>query len=262
MSDETDPFMAFDWYFSDASLEESARSHTLLQKPRETQTLILLLNADSVVSFALWSTLPEDHPVAALWLETNTDLLATVYLAYGGFYRQALTVLRAWFEIAVLGVFFSGHHGQPTGRYEQWRQGTRHAPVRMDRIAASLAARDDRTVDVQEGAFLSVLQPVHSFLSAQVHAQGLDVWDLQRGRDNVPRFLLRSYDIWYSEVFNAFNAICFLYRVFFPSAIANYLAGSDSERDALRRLDGSLSALMPEFGALVEQVLTLTGPSE
>lgn len=92
---ERDPFMTFDLYFTDTSPRDSARHHAVEDKPAETNVLMQLIEADSIIHFALWSELPENHPVAELWLETQTDLLATIYLAYGGFFRQALTVLRA-----------------------------------------------------------------------------------------------------------------------------------------------------------------------
>ena len=89
-----DPFSIFDWYFAD-TLRDSARYQALEDRPSETLTLMELVNADSLVHFSLWSELPSNHPVAELWSETQTDLQATIYLAYGGFFRQAFTVLRS-----------------------------------------------------------------------------------------------------------------------------------------------------------------------
>jgi len=249
------PFMTFDWYFTDVSEGESARYHALEDKPVETTSLMHLTQADSVIHFALWSELPENHPVAELWLETQTDLLATIYLAYGGFFRQALTVLRSWFEIAIHGVFLSAHYGQPSGRYEQWRRGQRNAPANIHKLAQALASRQDMVVQTEEAEILSKIEPVYSFLCHRTHAQGLDIYDLQDGRDNVPRYLPRSFDVWYQKVLESFDAVCFLYRVFFPKQIAAYLQRSAAEKQRALKLTVSLSGLMPDFERLMKEVL-------
>jgi len=264
MADNRNPYWVFDWYFTDASGQESARHQALTDKPLETAVLMDLVRADSLVHFALCSELPEGHPVAELWLETQTDLLATIYLAYGGFFRQAFTVLRSWFEIAVHGVFFSAHHGQPSGRYEQWRHGQRNAPARMEDLARSLATRSDKAIQVDQSTIYHKLDPVYSFLSQQTHAQGLDIYELQAGRDNVPRYLPRSFDLWYEKVLEAFDAVSFLYRVFFPAEIASYFRKSKAEATRALDLARSLAPVMPDFGKLVEEVMVLvkTTPSE
>ncbi len=91
---DKDQVGAFDWYFTDISEEDSARSQALQEKQLETNVLVDLISADSLVNFALWNELPKNHPVAELWLESQTDLQATIYLAYGGFFRQALVIVR------------------------------------------------------------------------------------------------------------------------------------------------------------------------
>ncbi len=259
--EDKDPFSSFDWYFTDASAEDGARRRALNDRPQQTLALMHVVSANSLMHFALWSELPAGHPVAELWLETQTDLLATIYLAYGGFFRQALTILRSWFEIAVHGVFFSEHYGQPNDRYEQWRRGRRNAPAKMLDLARSLASRADKAVNVEESAILDKLGPVYEFLSLQTHAQGLDIYDLQKGRDNVPRYLPESFDLWLAKVLEAFNAICFLYRLFFPKEIAAYLKGSRAELERMVELTRVLRSPIPEFGTLVDDVLVLVARS-
>ena len=259
---ERDPFMTFDWYFTDVSNGHAARQHALEAKPKETSVLMYLVSADSLIHFALWSKLPKNHPVAELWLETNTDLLATIYLAYGGFFRQALTVLRSWFEIAVHGVFFSAHYGQPSGRYQQWRRGQRNAPANIHKLAKALASRQDKIFEVNESLILEKIEPIYSYLSQHTHAQGLDVYDLQDGRDNVPRYLPRSFDIWYGNILEAFDALCFLYRIFFAKEIADYLKNAEKEMERAHRFAESLSGLMPDLGRLMTDVLGIaTSPN-
>lgn len=248
---EDDPFMTFDWYFSDVSERDGARFHALKSKKTETSVLMELIEAESLMHFALWNELPKNHPVGELWLETQTDLLASVYLAYGGFFRQALSVLRCWFEIAVHGVYFSDHYGQKNERYEQWRRGERKVPSKMEHVAKSLAFRQDIVVKIDEDTILKKLKPIYSFLSQHTHAQGLDIHQLQQGRDNVPRFLPRSYDIWYKKVLEAFDAISFLYRIFFPNQIASYFKGSEAELNRIRKLTKSLAKVLPNFSDLM-----------
>jgi hypothetical protein len=250
-----DPFMIFDWYFTDTSQRDSARYHALRDKPAETNVLMQLKEADSIVHFALGSELPDNHPVAELWLETQTDLRATIYLAYGGFFRQALAVLRSWFEIALLGVYFSDHYGQYNEKYEQWRRDERNAPANISDLARALASRRDMVNVVEEATILNRLEPIYSFLSRQIHGRGLDIYDLQRGRDNVPRYLSRSFDIWYGKVLEVFGALCFLYRAFFTREIASYLV-STSEVDSAQRLSNSLSGTVPDFRNLMDDVIT------
>lgn len=258
--EEVNPFISFDWYFADYSEEDGARFRALKERAEQTVVLARLVQADSLTNFALWSELPEDHPVGELWPETQTDLLATIYLAYGGFFRQALATLRSWFEVSTHAVFFSGHYGQPTGRYEQWRKGQRNAPANMAVLADSLAAREDKNLPVDKETFRLKLCPIYEFLSRQTHAQGLDVCDLQEGRDNVPRYLPKSFDIWNSKVLEAFDSICFLYRVFFPKPVAAYLRGSGKELERMIELGDLLKGSLPGFGELVQEVLAVMKP--
>lgn len=246
------PFIVFDWHFTDAS-DESARSAALQDRPKETKVLMDLSTANTLIHFALWEQLPKGHPVAQLWLETETDLEASIYLAYGGFFRQALSVLRTWFELVVHGVYFSDHFGQPTGRYEQWRKGLRNAPAKMKPIAESLAARTDKKLEVSAEEIFNLLNPTYDFLSHQAHGSGLDVYDLQDGRDNVPRYLERSFTLWYEAVIRAFDAACFLYRVFFPSEVAGYLTDAPTEMRRALKVARLLSDKAPNLELLITE---------
>jgi hypothetical protein len=250
-----DPFMSFDWYFADVSKRDGARFHALEARKAETVVLMNLIDADSLVNFALWSKLPKNHPVAELWLETQTDLLASIYLAYGGFFRQALAVDRCWFEIAVDSVYYSGYYGEKNSRYNQWRAGERNAPVNMEKIARSLAVRKDLAITIDETAILAKLKPLYSSLSQHTHAQGLDIYKYQEGRDNVPRYLSKSYDIWYKALLDTFDCTAFLFRIFFSKQIAAYLKDSTTE---LERAHALVEALrLPELTCLMNDVFAI-----
>jgi hypothetical protein len=256
MMEERNPFIAFDWYFADVSKRDAARYHAIKDKPKETSVLMDLVSANVLIHFALWNELPKAHPVGELWLETETDLIATIYLAYGGFFRQALVVLRAWFEIAIHSVYFSNHYSQPSSRYRQWRCGKRNAPASIHKLAEALASRRDMIFKADKAIIQEKLEPIYSFLSEQTHARGLDVYNLQEGRDNVPRYLSRNFDIWYEKVLEAFDALCFLYRIFFMREIASYFKYSEIEMQHACALAESLSGVMPDFGCLMTDVFS------
>lgn len=249
---ERDPDIAFDWYFSDVSETDGARNAALTDQQAHTQELIGLVNADSIVHFALWSELPEGHPVSELWLESQTDLLATIYLAYGGYFRQAFTVLRSWFEIAMQGIFFAGHFGKPNARYEQWRMGNRNAPISMHSIASALVnRRTSNGVPLTEQAILQKLDPVYSVLSQHAHGRGLDVFDLQDGRDNVPRYLPKSFNLWYETVFSTVDAVYFFYATFYRDDVGSYLATSKSEFKRADSLCDEIGSKLPSYILLI-----------
>ena len=245
--DDRSPFTAFDWDYAD-QFEDSARRTALDNRPAETDILMSLAKANSLIHFGLLCELSEHHPVAEMWLESQTDLLASVYLAYGGFFRQALAIVRSWFEIAVHALFFSAHYGQPTG--------ARNAPANMPALARSLANRPDKLVNIDESTILAKLDPIYSFLCEHVHAQGVDVHNLQQGRDIVPRYLPRSFEVWYEKLLEAFDSVCFLYKLFFSQHIASHLAKSETEKQSAQSLVGSLSGTLPEFSALMTEALS------
>ncbi len=101
-----------------------------------------VIDAGSIISFGVGSSLPSEHPVPQLWLETQTDLQSTIYLAYGGYFRQAFTILRCWLELSIYGVYFAEHYEQqPTSRYKAWRNRHREAPANMQNVARAPAGQ-------------------------------------------------------------------------------------------------------------------------
>jgi hypothetical protein len=250
---------AFDWDWSDGFDQQSVRGKALRNRPRQTRMLSRLCEADSLVHFALWSKLPKHHPVGELWLEAQTDLHGSIYLAYGGYFRQALAVLRLWLEMAVNGVYFAKYYGQRTGRYELWRSGQRQAPADMRKIAESLAKRHGKLLKADVDDIRNRLEPLYANLCHHVHGQGLDLYDLQSGRDNVPRFLERSFDLWCESVVSAFDAICYLYRIFFSKEIGEHLFESKSEKRRAVSLASSLESYAPDFHFLISEACAKDG---
>lgn len=241
----------FDWNWSDGFPSESSRAQALKKRPLETCSLAQICESNNLIHFALWSSLPKGHPVGELWMETETDLHGSIYLAYGGYFRQALGILRFWLEMATNGVYFAKYYEQPTSRYRQWRAGGRQAPTNMRQIANSLATRDDKLFEANCEAIQKRIEPIYSILCHHVHGQGLDEYDLQDGRDNVPRFLERSFDLWWESLVNVSSALCYLYRLFYAEAIGAYLSKSGPEMGAALSLIRKLKEHVPEFSLLV-----------
>ncbi len=79
------------------------------------------------------------------------------------------------------------------------------------------------------------------------------MFDLQNGRDNVPRFLEASWDLWFENLLMTFDAICFLYRVFYVPELAAYLRVSSSEKRRAIALGTQLAAKVPECNLLISR---------
>lgn len=245
---------AFDWGWSDSYRSESARAQALKYRPSQSRVLARISEGDSLMNFALWSSLPQGHPVGELWLETQTDLHSTIYLAYGGYFRQAFVVLRTWFELTIAGLYFANHYKQPNSRYRQWRAGNRQAPASMPVVATSLSSHAEKSSGIGAEDIRQRLEPVYSRLSHHVHGQGLDIYDLQKGRDNVPRFLVQSYDLWWIGVTEVFATICYLYKLFYTNEMSSYFLSSKPELRRARSVAHSLKVAVPEFSELVHAV--------
>jgi hypothetical protein len=250
---------AFDWEWSDEYPSESARDQAILNRRRHTRQLARLCEGHSLVHFALWEKLPKGHPIGELWMETSTDLGASVYLAYGGYFRQALAILRLWLELSANGLYFAQHYSQPTSRYRKWRAGERQAPTNMQAIAQSLAADSKAQTGADAIAIRQILEPLYAELCHHVHGQGLDVYDLQNGRDNVPRFLEQSFDLWWKCAFRVLDATCYLYRLFYTKELGAYLSISKSEKRRALSLAKVLQPNAPEFALLIATAIKTSG---
>lgn len=174
------------------------------------------------------------------------------------FYRQALTILRPYFETAILGVFYSRkeYYKQPTARYKQWRNGKRDSPADIRKIARSLAKRSDMSIKVDEETIFQKLKPVYDSLSEHVHGQGIDVYKFQEGRENFPRYLEKSFDLWYKKLTDVFDVLCFLCRIFFLNQLKCYLNSNQGDKESANRLlQTHLVKLIPEFRELIQKAL-------
>lgn len=114
----------FDFYWSDDS-SESVRSNTFDKKKEILPEIERIINEDSEMNFKLFEKFGLQHPVFQLWLESETDIKASIYLCFGGYYRQAIAILRNWLELTLLAIYFSTHSQE----YEEWKKGIKKAPI-------------------------------------------------------------------------------------------------------------------------------------
>ncbi len=198
-------YYAFDLGFSDGYKAESVRYYTLKNELEKLKVVKSIIHADSIVNFHLFNKLGSKHPSSELWLETNTDLHASIYLVLGGYYRQGLMCLRSWFEITLDGIYYSRNFRYKGSKYEQWKKGERRSPS-WKGLLESLFSRDE-FVTADKIDLTNKMQNLHDELCAFVHNTAMDVYDLQKGRDNVPRYISSSSDLWFNLLKKTFNLI-------------------------------------------------------
>lgn len=197
---------AFDLGFSDMYPKESVRHMTFKTRFPELLQGKEIVNCQSIVNFKLFNELPTHHPSVELWLETETDLLSSIYLALGGYYRQAIACLRGWLEITCVGVFYSQHWKGKDSRYNRWKKGKKLSPSWKNLLNSLFRRQNFREAD-NLIALRKKMETIHSSLCIFVHNRGMDVYNLQNGRDNVPRFLNNSFIIWFTHLKETFAVI-------------------------------------------------------
>lgn len=204
MSEIDEFILSFDLGFSDIYPDESVRFMTFRRKMKELGLFKKIINADSIInSFLSFDT---QHPQAQLWLESQTDLMASLYLILGGYYRQGFICVRTWFEITLLGIYYSKYYKGNNSRYDQWKRGVRRSP-NWKNLLKSLFSRPEFEIADKKIKLKSKLEEFYTELSAFVHNRGMLKYDLQKGRDNVPRFVDHAFDLYLDMVLRTFNMI-------------------------------------------------------
>jgi len=246
---------AFDLGFSDMYVNESVRFDTFRNKEKQLFEVRNLIEVDSILNHAVFAKLGEQHLGSQLWLESETDLKASIYLVLGGYYRQAAATLRNWLEITLTGVYFNQYYRGPNSRYNQWRAGARQSPKwphLLDSVfrRAAFAAADTKT------NLRQALNNLYPELSYFVHSRGIEIYDLQNGRDNVPRYIEHSFDLWFSLAKRTSSAISLVLIIEYGSELRAYLQVSSGES---RRLKESLSAEAIDDPLVKTFLASLTG---
>lgn len=185
----------FDFDWSDMYKDESVRQVTLKLEQGRQELLIKINSSISNLSYAIFDMLGYDQPFSYTWYEYNTDIHSSVYLAYGGYYRQAIGLLRSWLELVLAGLYFEK---RLVDDFKNWRVGKFRTPSIQTTIK-SIWLTD-------KPSWVINLENFTDELDSFVHNRGIDKSRLQSGRDNVPRYIPHSYDIWYQYFKKSFSA--------------------------------------------------------
>jgi hypothetical protein len=136
-----------------------------------------------------------EHPVYELYtLEAELDLGASILLAFGGYYKQAAISLRSFLELAFLSMYYADHRQE----YDRWKKdpNVRSPPFHGKGTNNVLGYLFTQTMLRTYSDLKNEASELYTELSKFVHTSAIDVFDLWRGRDNVPRFLPRSFSFW------------------------------------------------------------------
>ncbi len=186
---------AFDLDFSDQFTEDSVRSKTFKHRVNDLTYVKKVVECTCYIDYALFVELGIKHPTPYIAFESETDLHGSIYLALGGYYRQALICLRAWLELTIVGIYYGRNYEVNDSEFEKWKRGDKQSPSwskLLNLLSAELSFKKANEV-------ISLEQKLKDFywkISSFAHGRGMELYDLQRGRDNVPRFLDHSFDIW------------------------------------------------------------------
>lgn len=210
---------SFDLPFSDMLPNESVRSITVKNRFEELEQIRKIKNGDSIVNFALFMKLGQEHPSARLWLETETDLSSSIYLILGGYYRQALMCLRNWLELTLTGIYYNNYWKGETSRYNQWKSGQRQSPTWKNLLEALFSRREFSAAD-EAVKLRKRLEILYNDLSAFVHNRGMSKYKLQNGRDNVPRYVEGAFNLYYRMVQKVFDMLVLILFISYSKELA------------------------------------------
>jgi len=180
----------FDFYWSDES-SESARFDTFKNKKEFFPEIEKIIDEDSEVNFRLFEKLGAQHPISQLWLESETDIKASVYLCFGGYYRQAIVILRSWLELTLMAIYFSKY----PQKYKKWKRGIEKSPG-GNNLISKVFENGKKEIALKKKIKERRIR-MYDKLSAFTHSRGIDKYKLQEGRDNVPRYLEKSFNLWF-----------------------------------------------------------------
>lgn len=207
----------YDFYWADNSVE-SARSETIRNKSEVFSEIDKIIEKDSELNFILFEKFGPEHPISQLWLESETDLKASIYLAFGGYYRQAIAILRNWLELTLLAIYYSNHWKE----YKLWKQKEYQAPIGKSLIKKVF---DNKGLELQDKC-----ENLYSLLSGFSHTQGIDKYQLQKGRDNVPRYLDKPFDLWFTLLKKSSMMNACLLQFFFKKELKNAIIKKSNKR--------------------------------
>jgi hypothetical protein len=231
---------SLDLGYSDAfpSPGENVRKDTLRRKLVSMEKAVRIIDLAEAVDFSLWNNLSEHHPSAEIYaLDFPSPLRASAYLLLGGYYRQANSLLRDWFDMRLLGIYFGLVDRNPRD-YQDWKNGA-DARIGKRLIGALLSLVEFRRADNKVG-LRGRLEATYKELSKFTHGAGLEKYDLQHQTDNVPRFNPKSVGLWVDLLQESSSLVFSCLLVAYGSKA--WLDLDKKERSLLRRETGVLYA--------------------
>lgn len=185
---------SLDWGWSD-----NARFQTYKDDPKRTEDVVNISKGCNCLRFTLFECLADQtgdlkHPVYELYtLEAELDLGATILLSFSGYYKQAGMQIRSFLELAFLSIYYADHREQ----YEKWKLGQGRSPPFHGKGESNILSWIFAHTSLQNYPDLKVeVSKVYTELNRFVHTSAIDNLALWEGRDNVPRFLPRTFRLW------------------------------------------------------------------
>jgi len=230
-------YNSFDLDFSDGyeCEGENVREDTFKHKLEELIKVKDIIEVDSIINFALFETLGNEHPSSKLWFESETDLKASIYLSLGGYYRQAIGCLRNWLEITLIGVYYSNYYKGKNSRFGQFINGKRQAPIGKNLFNSLFRRKNFENADNKFG-FKKYLENLYNELSSFIHCKGVEQYKLQDGRDNVPRFLMQSFDIWFKFLKRTAGMNVSILIIAYHQQLLDFFKNNKGEFNKLKRI--------------------------
>jgi len=218
-----------------------------------------LVRLDYVLTESLFHILPPGHPSSELSTESETDFKGSIYLALGGYYRQAIAALRGWLEIILTGIYYDQHYNYLDSPYDRFKQGCERSPA-WTRLLKCVFERDNFATADREHDLKQLLEDLYDDLSAFVHRRGFGQRDLQLCRD-IPRYDSASFELWFSLAKRVSDATVQVLIVEYAQQLRRYFSTSNqglasfqkhlpkemTERPLVAELLASISTRLPSF---------------
>jgi len=205
----------------------SVRVQTFENQQSALLEIANLVRLDYILTESLFRILPYGHPTTELSTESETDFKASIYLALGGYYRQAIAALRGWLEIILTSIYYNRNDNSPDSPYDRFKQGCERSPG-WKSLLNNLFKRDNFATVDKEHDLKQLLEDLYGDLSAFVHRRGFGQHDLQLLRD-IPRYDSVSFDLWFSRAKRTSDATVQVLIVEYARQLRQYFSTSSQE---------------------------------
>ena len=180
--------------------------------------------------------------------EAYTNIEASIILAVHGYYRQAISLLRCWFENSLYGLFFNDHKVEFTQwLYEDEREFSFMMNFRTDFLNYlfklrkfdefnMLLAKKWKKTDMFR-SFRDWIEQVYTELSAHIHGRG--VWRasilLMELEKHPRKYNKESFEYWDDLFANVFNILITSYLLYNPELLNRFYVKRKKILDRLNK---------------------------